>query len=251
MPPRTKDTISSSRPTQQQVTSSTLRPHNRCFAGIGPRIARAYAQAGAASLIHAARSSSSHELAKVEQQVQELDPSVLIKCMPVDITSSQCVAELARRVKEEVGRLDIVVLNLGYSGLVILNVDEGDPQNFQDVFNVNVQGTYPVAQYFIPLLEESNGTKAFIAVGSFAALIVNGHIANTAYCVLEFAQVRLVKFITEWHVADGVLAVAVHPGAVNTEMADKTTPESFRPYLTDDVGLGGAFCAWLSPEKRM
>lgn len=75
---------------------------------------------------------------------------------------------------------------------------------------------------------------------------------------------------------EGVLTVAVHPGAVNTEMASEATPESLRACefslcsfvcgerrgwfflltftlldLSDDVGLCGAFCVWLSCEKRM
>jgi NAD(P)-dependent dehydrogenase (short-subunit alcohol dehydrogenase family) len=197
--------------------------------GIGAGIAYAYAQAGVASLTLAARASSSEELAAVEQHAKSMNPSTLIRSREVDITSSESVAQLARRMKEDVGRLDILVLNSGYSGPVVLKVDEGNPQDFQDVFDVNVQGTYLVAHHFIPLLEESDGAKTFIAVGSFAACITNGHIANTAYCVSKFAQARLVEFISEQYGADGVLAIAVHPGAVNTEMADKTTPDSFRP----------------------
>ncbi|CAN9385677.1 unnamed protein product [Alternaria alternata] len=219
--------------------------------GIGAGIAHAYAQAGAASLLLAARSSSSQELVTVAQEAKNLNPSVSIKSLEVDITSNTSVAQLAKDVKQEVGRLDIVIVNSGYSGPVVLKVEEGDPQDFQDVFDVNVQGTYLVAHHFIPILKESDGAKTFIAINSFGACIVNGHIANTAYCISKFAQARLVEFLSEQYGADGILAVAVHPGAVNTEMADKTTPDSFRSYLTDDIGLGGAFCVWLSTEKRM
>ncbi|CAN9379972.1 unnamed protein product [Alternaria sp. RS040] len=219
--------------------------------GIGAGIAHAYAQAGAASLLLAARSSSSQELTTVAQEAKKLNPSVSIKSLEVDITSNSSVAQLAKDVRQEVGRLDVVIVNSGYSGPVVLKVEEGDPQDFQDVFDVNVQGTYLVAHHFISILKESDGAKTFIAINSFGACIVNGHIANTAYCISKFAQARLVEFLSEQYGTDGILAVAVHPGAVNTEMADKTTPDSFRPYLTDDIGLGGAFCVWLSTEKRM
>ena len=198
--------------------------------GIGEGIVYAYAQGGASSLVLAARPSSAQELSAVSDRAGQMNPNIPIKCLPVDITSSSSVAELVTRVKDEVKKLDVVVLNSGYSGPVVLKVDAGNPQDFQDVFDVNVQGTYLVAHHFIPLLRESeNGAKMFIAVSSFAACIINGHIANTAYCISKFAQARLVEFISEQYGKDGVLAVAVHPGAVNTEMADKTTPESFRP----------------------
>jgi NAD(P)-dependent dehydrogenase (short-subunit alcohol dehydrogenase family) len=243
MSQRPKDTALASHFTRLQHSnaSTDLDPRNNQFAtplnvlvigasrGIGAGIAYAYAEAGVANLLLAARSSSAKELATVEQQAKELNPSLSTKCFSVDITSSQSVAELAQQVKGVAGGVDVVVLNSGYSGPVVLKVDEGDPQDFQEVFDVNVQGTYLVAHHFIPLLKETNGAKTFLAVGSFAGLIVNGHIANTAYCLSKMAQTRLVEFLSEQYGADGILAVAVHPGAVNTEMADKTTPESFRP----------------------
>lgn len=200
--------------------------------GIGAGIAYAYAQAGVSNLILAARSSSAQELEAVEQQVKKLNDSVTTQCFPVDITSSESVAKLARDCIAVFGRLDVVILNSGYSGPVVLKVEDGDPQDFQDVFDVNVQGTYVVARHFVPLLKESDGSRTFIAVGSFAACIIKGHIANTAYCISKFAQARIVEFISEQYGADGILAVAVHPGAVNTEMADKTTPESFRSCMS-------------------
>jgi NAD(P)-dependent dehydrogenase (short-subunit alcohol dehydrogenase family) len=197
--------------------------------GIGAGIVYAYAQAGAKNLILAARSSSFQDLITVEKKAQELNPSVHTNHFAVDITDSNSVGQLAKDVKVEFGALDIVILNSGYSGPVVLKIDEGKPKDFRDVFDVNVIGTYHVAHHFIPLLKESGGAKTFIAVNSFAALITSGTIANTAYCVSKLAQARLVEFLSEQYAADGVLAIAVHPGAVNTEMADKTTPESFRP----------------------
>jgi NAD(P)-dependent dehydrogenase (short-subunit alcohol dehydrogenase family) len=196
--------------------------------GIGAHIAYAYAQAGAAFLILCARGSSTKAVEAVEQRCKALNPDVRTAVMAVDITSSQSVEGLARRVKEDFGHLDIVVLNSGWSGPVVLRVSEGNPHDFQDVFDVNVQGTYLVAHFFIPLLLSSNGAKMFFVVGSFAACITSGHIANTAYCVSKFAQTRLIEFLGEQYGAEGLLSVAVHPGAVLTEMADSTTPDSFR-----------------------
>lgn len=194
--------------------------------GIGAGIAYAYAQAGAAHLMLAARTSSSQELSAVAKRASELAPSVPITCFPVDITSSESVAELAHRAREKLGTLDVLVLNSGYSGPVVLKMDQGDPLDFKHVFEVNVQGTYLVAHYFIPLLREGSGARTFIAVNSMAALITNGHIANTAYCVSKLAQARLLEYIAEQYGREGVLAIAVHPGAVLTEMAEQTAPES-------------------------
>ncbi|KAF1915543.1 hypothetical protein BDU57DRAFT_557654 [Ampelomyces quisqualis] len=209
--------------------------------GIGAGIAYAYAKSGVANLTLAARGLSSKKLGAVDQIAREWASSMKTTVLEVDITSPSSVAELAKCVRERYGKLDIVVFNSDYSGPVVLKVDDGDPQDFQDVFNVDFVGKY----------NRSGSVKTFIVVNSFAALITSGHIANLAYCISKFAQARFFEFLSEQYSAEGVLAVAVHPGAVQTEMANKTTPESFRPYLTDDVRLCGAFCVWLSQEKRM
>ncbi|KAF2738605.1 NAD(P)-binding protein [Polyplosphaeria fusca] len=265
MPPRVKDVVLASRftntlhskptPAIDPANNKLSQPLNVCIVGasrgIGAGIAYAYAQAGARNLILAARSSSSRELAAVEENAKKLNPTVQVRSINVDLTSSQSVSELASRIQSDIGSLDVLILNSGWSGPVVLRVEDGNPQDFQDVFDVNVQGTYLIAHHFIPLLRESNGLKTFIAVGSFAACINSGIIANTAYCVSKFAQTRLIEFVSEQYGDEGILAVAVHPGAVNTEMADSTVPDAFRPYLTDDAGLCGAFLVWLCQEKRM
>jgi len=242
--------------------------------GIGAGIASAYAHAGAATLILTARASSVDKLAEVEATVKQINPNIRVICAKVDIASNASVVGLLEKVRNEVSHLDILILNSGYSGPVITKITKGSPRDFQDVFDVNVQGTYLIAHYFIPLLIDSEGAKTFLVVGSFAACIVRGHIANTAYCVSKFAQARLVEMLAEQFGGDedgGLVVVGVHPGAVLTEMADLTTPDSFRKcefasgwflewccdveadletVLTDDVGLCGAFLVWLSRERR-
>lgn len=281
MPPRAKDVVLADKWTKTLHTHPTpaLDPSTNKFTtplnvlvigasrGIGAGIAYAYARASAANLFLAARASSAAELSSVAKKAQRLSPEVPITCLDVDITSSESVAQLAQEIKTRCDKLDILVLNSGYSGPVVLKLDEGDPQDFKDVFEVNVNGTYLVAHHFLPLLRDGNGAKTFIVVNSLASLITSGHIANTAYCVSKLAQARLVEYVAEQYGHEGVLAVAVHPGAVLTEMAAQTAPESMMPCrcaaftasntvltitdLTDDVGLCGAFCVWLSKEKRM
>lgn len=206
--------------------------------GIGAGIASAYAQAGAATLLLAARPSSQQELAIIEQTLHSLSPATKTQCFAVDITSSASVADLAHRVQNTVDRLDIVVLNSGYSGPVVLDMTTGSPSDFQNVFDVNVQGTYLVVHHLVPLLRRAEqGAKTLIVVSSLAACITDGHIANTAYCVSKMAQARLVEFVSEQFGGEGVLALGVHPGAVLTEMADSTTPESFRECGFDPFSL--------------
>jgi NAD(P)-dependent dehydrogenase (short-subunit alcohol dehydrogenase family) len=217
--------------------------------GIGEHIAYAYANAGASGIVVSSRQTA--ELERVSQNIKELNANVKVTVVSCDITSASSVEALAEKVKSDFGRVDVVIPNSGYAGPVTLKVTEGKPEWFQQNFDVNTIGTYHAAHYFIPLLLESpNGAKSFFVVGSLAANIIDGPIANTGYCLSKMAQSRLVEYIGEQFGKDALLAVNIHPGAVMTPMAAGNTPDGFLPYLVDDMGLCGAFCVWLSKGKE-
>ncbi|KAF2435445.1 NAD(P)-binding protein [Tothia fuscella] len=199
--------------------------------GIGEGVALSYAKAGASAIILAARSID--QLQDVAYRIREINPLIHTMICRCDITSSSSVKALSQSVEEAFGRLDVLVVNSGYSGNVESKVIDGSPDDgqWQQAFNVNAMGTYHAGHYFIPLLLSSiNGAKAFLA-----------------YCISKMAQARIIEHIAEQFGDDGLLSVAVHPGAVETEMAE-SAPEEFGKYLINDVELCGAFCVWLTKE---
>ena len=226
-------TVHSKIPAQLEP-SKTVLPHPfvvcviGASSGIGEYIAYAYAEAGASGIVLSSRKIP--DLHVVAQKVTSISPSIKIMVEACDIASASSVAALAEKVKSAFGRLDVLVPNSGFAGPVTLKVTEGSPDNFQQNFGVNCIGTYHAAHYFIPLLLSSTkGAKSLIVVGSFAACIKSGPIANTGYCLSKFAQSRLVEFIAEQYEREGLLAVCVHPGAVLTPSAAPNTPEVFLP----------------------
>jgi hypothetical protein len=94
---------------------------------MGSGIAHLCAQAGAVNLLFAARLSSAPELAAVEQSLKYINPSVSTKCLAVDIHPNESVTQLARVIWNEFERRNVVLTQV-----VVLKVDEGNPQNFQD-----------------------------------------------------------------------------------------------------------------------
>jgi NAD(P)-dependent dehydrogenase (short-subunit alcohol dehydrogenase family) len=194
--------------------------------GIGEGVALSYAKAGASGIVLAARSAD--QLQNVAQNIAAIDAQIETRTFDCDITSSSSVDNLAKSVEKEFGRLDVLVVNSGFSGPVELKITEGDPRDWQQAFDVNAIGTYHAAHYFIPMLLSSpNGAKAFIAVGSIASCIRRGIIANSKYCISKLAQTRIIEHIAEQFGEDGLLSVAVHPGAVGTKMAE-SAPEEFK-----------------------
>ena len=106
-------------------------------------------------------------------------------------------------------RLDVLVINSDFSGPVILRVEDGDSADFQRAFDVNIQGTYLAAHYFLPLLRRAEGgAKSFIAIGSMAACIIRGPIANTGCCLSKFAQSRFAEFLAEQYGNEGLFTMA-------------------------------------------
>ncbi|KAK7024919.1 hypothetical protein R3P38DRAFT_2530048 [Favolaschia claudopus] len=216
---------------------------------IGAGIAYAYAKAGAANIILASR--RVEKLGEVAAKCATLRQGVNAEVVQCDIAKIEDVKAIAEKVNSQFGgRLDCVVVCSGISGPVTLDITQGDPEIFKQVTDVNYFGTYLVAHYFIPLLlaSSSSQAKSFLAVGSIAALIVRGPIANAQYCVSKTAQLKLVEHIHEQQVQHGLLATSIHPGAVASEQAIDTAPEVFQPYLTDDPELCGAACVWLSKD---
>ncbi|KAB8297744.1 hypothetical protein EYC80_001546 [Monilinia laxa] len=222
--------------------------------GIGEHIAYSYAQAGATGLILASRSPA--DLALVAQKARSLYPpsphlQPHIATFPCDISSEANISDLSLFIQNTFPRLDICVVNAGYAGPVTLEVTEGDPAWFRQNFDVNVLGAYYCARYLVPILVGGDeGARGFIQIGSLAAGLVEGPIANTGYCVSKFAQSRLVEMVGRQFGGRGVVAAVVHPGAVATRMAAGNTPEVFLEYLVDSVDLCGGFCVWLSKNIK-
>ncbi|KAK5168198.1 uncharacterized protein LTR77_006767 [Saxophila tyrrhenica] len=215
--------------------------------GIGAGTVCSYAKAGATGLVLASRRVSGLE--ETAAKCKALQPDVETEIVACDITSNDSVAALAQTTKDKFSRLDVVVVNSGYSGPVVLSLTETDPVTFQQAIKVNYVGTFHCAKHLIPLLLETDrGAKAFIVVSSLAAVIIRGAIANTQYCVSKLAQLKLIEHVHEQYSAQGLQSFSVHPGAVATEMAEETAPGMFKSALVDSPELCGAFCVWLTKE---
>lgn len=245
--------------------ATTILPQNYtvCIIGatgvIGAGIAHAYTHAGASNLILASRRTTLLE--EVAVQCKAINPAIQTAVVECDISASSSFHTLVQVIHAQFGgKLDAVVVNSGYSGPVVLDVTLDDPETVRKVTEVNYLGTYYAAHHLIPFLlapsttststttTTPTRTRPFFVVGSNASFIVRGSIANTQYCVSKLAQLKLIEHLHEQYSDKGVLAAAIHPGAVMTEMAERTAPEEFMRFLVDDPGLCGGFCVWLGGE---
>ncbi|KAJ6076707.1 hypothetical protein N7499_008688 [Penicillium canescens] len=171
----------------------------------GTGLAKAYTTAGASGIILAARTKPALE--ETATELRHINPNIKIVIVECDITSSSAVQDLARTVTREFNsRLDVVLVNSGFSGPMVMDVKDEEPDWFKLAFEVNTLGTFHAAHYLLPMLvrdDTGNGGGSFIAICSMAAPTVAGFGAHAHYCVSKAAQARLVEMVYEQYAGRG------------------------------------------------
>ncbi|KAJ5090262.1 hypothetical protein N7532_008946 [Penicillium argentinense] len=214
----------------------------------GAGLAKAYARAGASGLILAARTLPALE--ETANEVRSINPTTKVTTAECDITSESNVESLAHTIESKfAGRLDVVVVNSGYTGPMTSDVVKESPKDYQNAFNVNTIGVFYAAHYLLPLLVATNSpAMSFLAISSMSAPTVSGPITHTHYCVSKAAQARLIEMINEQYAENGLFCASIHPGGLKSEFS-RDAPEWLAKYLTDSPDLVGAFCVWLSTSS--
>jgi NAD(P)-dependent dehydrogenase (short-subunit alcohol dehydrogenase family) len=194
--------------------------------GIGRSIAFRYAESGVECIILCARTLSGLE--EVQSVIHKINSGIKVIKLALDISNEAAVLDAAKTVRETVGKLNVLVNNAG-AGDPWRLIADGVADEYWSTFTVNVKGTYLIIKAFLPLLVETAKTTGgvdIINMTSIGALLT----APTAssYQVSKLAVLRLSEFVMVEYGAQGVNCVAVHPGAVLTELS-KQLPTPMLP----------------------
>ncbi len=146
-----------------------------------------------------------------------------IRVLQIDVTSDDSVRNAAERVKQEDGRLDVLINNAGILG------DTSAPGTMplsaiQEVYNVNVFGPIRTTQAFLPLLRaapHANIVMVSSGLGSFgwlsdpnnefAAINILGY--NSSKSALNAVMLSFAKELA----ASGIRVNAADPGYTKTD----------------------------------
>ena len=131
-------------------------------AGIGKAVSLMFAREGA-DVSLAARSMSQME--EVVLEIKELGRRAIINMM--DITSVEQVEGAVKRTIDEFGRIDILVNNSGIAGPTA-PVYEITPEQWDEVFAVNLRGAFLCCRTVVPFMIKQGGGK-IINISSTAA----------------------------------------------------------------------------------
>jgi NAD(P)-dependent dehydrogenase (short-subunit alcohol dehydrogenase family) len=119
---------------------------------------------------------------------------------------------LAEWVKQEVGRLDVLINNAAI--LKPHRVDRLSEAEFDQIFQVNTKANIFLCQALKPLLADGGGAIVNITAAG-------GHVPMAgigAYCASKAAILNFTRTLAKEWAADGIRVNALTPGSVATDM---------------------------------
>ena len=189
------------------------------FKGIGRATALSYAKAGASIIGLAARSSISFLVAEIGTAATGAGhPTPKVVSYKLDVTDRESIDATAKEIDAAFsGRVDILINNAGYLE-DFRPIVESDPDEWWKTWTINLCGPYLVTRAFLPIMLQG-GDKQIINISSIGAHGTRP--GASAYQSSKFVLCRFTEFIMAEYGEKGVLAFALHPGGVMTELASR------------------------------
>lgn len=186
--------------------------------GIGAATAKAAANAGWNVGLFA------RSAAKLDALAGEIGAQAL--ALPGDATSYEEQRAAIEKLAEKYGQIDAVFANAG-RGTEKAGTENGDPEDWKAMVDLNVMGALYTAHAAMPHLRKTTGQ--YVVTGSAAG---RRHIKGSIYSATKFFihgfAGNLADEMSEW----GGRCMVVSPGMVNTAFFDEEKPDKLQP---DDV----------------
>lgn len=150
-------------------------------------------------------------LARVEARIQEMGRRTL--AVATDVTREEDCVRAQETIRERLGDIEALCNCAGV--IRRATVVETDPAAWDEVFAVNVRGTFLMCRAVIPGME-GRGRGAIVNIGSGWGLVGGSRAA--AYCASKGAVVQLTRAMAIDHGPAGVRINCICPGDTDTPM---------------------------------
>ena len=155
-----------------------------------------------------------------EEKAQQLhEKGIEAAFFQVDVSDAENVKEMAEKVIEQFGKVDILINNAGITrDAMMLKLKASD---FKKVIDVNLTGVFNCTQAFLPTML-AQGKGKIINTSSIAG--TGGNVGQTNYSAAKAGIIGMTRTWAKEFGRKGINVNAVAPGFIETAMID-TIPE--------------------------
>lgn len=191
--------------------------------GLGLEVSRQLATLGITVILTARAVSKGN--AVVEQLKQQGLTRVIFQ--PLDVTDAASIQQLGTIVRQQFGRLDILINNAGvfpdsHATISALNTDV---EILRQAMETNVYGAFRLCQLFIPMMKEQHyGRIVNVSSGMGQLSEMNG--GYPGYRISKTAMNAVTRIFADELQGVDILINSMCPGWVRTDMGGKEAPRS-------------------------
>ena len=178
---------------------------------------------------------------KVEAAAAELGAAAIA----ANMADAEDCARVVAEHRDRCGRLDVLVNSAGIG--IGARVEDLPAKSLDLQLGVNLRGLFLVTQAAIPLLRESHGW--IVNLASIAGTVPTPGLAT--YGATKAAVIALTRSLNDELDADGVRAIALCPGFVDTPMAQWSGIEPAEMIRPEDCAEVVRMCLRLSQTARI
>ena len=186
--------------------------------GIGREAALTYARYGAQVIL---LGRNAEKLQRVSDDISALGKAApLIRLLDLAEVTPESCRQFADELAQQVPRLDGVLHNAGLLGDVC-PMDQQDPEVWQQVMQVNVNGTFMLTQALLPLLLKSDSGSLVFTSSSVGR---QGRANWGAYAASKFATEGMMQVLAEEYQSRHLRVNCINPGGTRTKMRASAFP---------------------------
>lgn len=188
--------------------------------GIGYAIARKLASCGTDIVIADMAQTGDDPLVGVTRAAMDVlarslaeEFDVRVSAVNLDVTNTESVEEMATRIREDFGRVDILCNNAGSVFGVPNAAHTYDEAAWVKTFDVNLHGAFRVSKAIVPLMTDRGGS----IVNTASKAAKSPPLFNSAYAVSKAALVMMTKVMARELAGMGIRCNAICPGVIDTD----------------------------------
>jgi len=171
----------------------------------------------------------------------------------MDVAESASVRDAFAWIGADFGRLDATINCAGITGPTAIKINEYPVDAFDRVYEVNLRGSFLVAQSSLQLMLKANYGRILL-IASIAGK--EGNAGMCAYSARKAGVIGLVKGIGKEFAETGITINGLAPAVIHTAMVEALPPQQVK-YMTDKIPMKrcgtldevAAMSAWIVSDE--